>query len=59
MMAGRDAVVAAPLGEGRLVVFGPHPELSPGVEHWLQNAVRWSAGEGSDAISPAAVLEGK
>ncbi|CAN5291933.1 BPL-N domain-containing protein [soil metagenome] len=60
MMAGRDAVAASTLGEGRVVGFGPHPELSPEVNYWLPNAIRWAArrkGVGME-ITPAAVLEG-
>lgn len=58
MMQGRDAVVAAPFGKGRVVAFGPHPELSPDVNHWLISAVKWSA-RGDDGTSPtvATVLE--
>ncbi|MGI8907693.1 MAG: BPL-N domain-containing protein [Candidatus Sumerlaeaceae bacterium] len=58
MMEGRDAVIAAPFGKGRVVAFGPHPELSPSVNHWLVNAVKWAAA-GDDGTSPtvAAVLE--
>ena len=60
MMTGRDAVVAAPLGKGRVVAFGPHPELSPGLNHWLTNAIKWTAkGEGAPAPSAKTVLEGK
>ncbi len=43
-IAGHDAIVAAPFGKGRVVLFGPHPELTPGQEHLLQRAVRWTAG---------------
>jgi len=59
MMTGRDAVVAAPFGKGRVVAFGPHPELSPAVNHWLINAVKWAAA-GDDGTTPTVgtVLEG-
>jgi glutamine amidotransferase-like uncharacterized protein len=59
MMEGRDAVIAAPFGKGRVVAFGPHPELSPPVNHWLINAVKWAA-SGDDGTSPtvSTVLEG-
>lgn len=59
-MAGRDAVIAAPYGQGRVVAFGPHPELSPDVNHWLINAIKWSAkqGNGGGEISATTVLEG-
>ena len=59
MMTGRDAVVASPFGNGRVVAFGPHPELSPGLNHWLVNAVAWSSGrrgEGETTITLQAVL---
>jgi len=42
-MAGRDAVIASNYGKGRVVAFGPHPELSQGLQHWLVNAVLWVA----------------
>lgn len=58
-MIGRDAIVAAGFGEGRVVVFGPHPELTPELNHWLVNAVIWAAGQGPDEPSVAAVLEGR
>ena len=58
-MQGRDAVLAANFGKGRVVAFGPHPELSPGLNHWLVNAVRWVAQEGPAAPTAASVLEGK
>jgi hypothetical protein len=60
MMTGRDAVIAAPFGTGRVVAFGPHPELSADLNHWLINAVKWSAAK-DDGTSPtvAAVLEGR
>lgn len=60
-MAGRDAVIAAPYGKGRVVAFGPHPELSPGLSHWLINAVKWAAGHHGDNsnINAKTVLEGR
>lgn len=59
-MEGRDAVIAAPYGKGRVVAFGPHPELSPGLNHWLINAITWAAGRrGTDQdITANVVLEG-
>lgn len=66
MMTGRDAVIAAPFGKGRVVVFGPHPELSPELNHWLVNSVRWAGGgRAASADAPpvvpsvATVLEGR
>ncbi len=43
-IAGRDAIVASSFGEGRVVLFGPHPELTSGQGHLLPNAVQWAAG---------------
>lgn len=58
-MTGRHAVIAAPLGQGRVVAFGPHPELSPQLNHWLLNAIRWTARRTShETITRHAVLEG-
>lgn len=59
-MTGRDAVIAATYGNGRVVAFGPHPELSPDVHHWLINAVKWTAGQSgqADQITADSVLEG-
>lgn len=59
MMTGRDAIVAAVIGKGRIVAFGPHPELSPGINHWLVNAVKWSARGDAPVPSVASVLEGE
>jgi glutamine amidotransferase-like uncharacterized protein len=63
-MIGRDAVIAGPYGTGRVVGFGPHPELSPSVRHWLANSIRWAAKRRGNAtppppITPDLVLEGK
>lgn len=61
MMTGRDAIVAAPFGKGRVVGFGPHSELTPDLNHWLVNAVRWAAGRTAPGEPPtaSAVLDGK
>lgn len=59
-MTGRDAVIAAEYGRGRVVAFGPHPELSPDLNHWLINAVKWAAGQSGDGkIDAETVLEGR
>ena len=60
MMEGRDAAIAGALGKGRVVAFGPHPELSPGLNHWLPNSVRWTASKDhSTTASATIVLEGR
>jgi len=43
-IAGHAAAVAAPFGQGRVVLFGPHPERTPGQEYLLRNAALWAAG---------------
>jgi hypothetical protein len=55
-MAGHDAIIAAPFGEGRVVLFGPHPELTPGLEPLFQSALIWAAGEGESTPSWDSVL---
>jgi len=55
-IVGKDAIIAAPYGKGRVVLFGPHPELTPGLEQHYQNALRWVAGEGDGVISWRSVL---
>lgn len=44
-LRGKAAVVAAPYGQGRVVVFSPHPERWPGPQLALWNALHWSAGQ--------------
>jgi glutamine amidotransferase-like uncharacterized protein len=44
-LAGKAAIVAAEFGDGRLVLFSPHPERWPGPQESFWNAIRWSAGE--------------
>lgn len=59
MMTGRDAVIAGTFGKGRAIAFGPHPELSPDLKHWLPNAIRWAAsGDDGSSITVGRVLEG-
>lgn len=59
MMPGRDAVIAAPHGKGRVVAFSSHPELSPGLGDWLVNAVRWTGGAGSLPPTSREILLGE
>jgi len=42
-MAGNDAIIASRFGKGRVILFGPHPELTPGLEPMLAQAARWAA----------------
>ncbi|NOZ23774.1 MAG: hypothetical protein GXP25_22075 [Planctomycetes bacterium] len=41
-MRGRGAIIASTFGKGRVALFGPHPDLTPGMEHLLVRAVRWA-----------------
>ncbi len=40
-MAGLAAVVAGSYGRGRVVLFGPHPERTPGRAWMLERAIEW------------------
>ena len=39
-MIGTPAIVAAPFGHGRVILFSPHPETSDGLEDFLTTAIR-------------------
>ncbi len=43
LMPGTPAVVCGVWGRGRVMVFSPHPELRPGLEHLVARAVTWLA----------------
>jgi len=60
-MKGRDAIVASRFGRGRVILFSPHPEFTPGLEGMLSQATRWSAGQcepGTAALGPEYSWEG-
>lgn len=40
---GAPAVARAPFGSGRVLISSPHPESTPGFEHFLPRAVLWLA----------------
>ncbi len=42
-MGGADAIVAARFGKGNVLLFSPHPELTPGLEPLLINGIRWAS----------------
>lgn len=44
VMVGSPAIAAATYGEGRVVVIGPHPEQTKGLEDVVPRAVRWLGG---------------
>lgn len=51
LVPGTPAIVAAPYRHGRVVLFSPHPEMTPGCGHLLESAVRW-ASRGRRAAEP-------
>lgn len=60
-MAGNDAIIASRFGKGRVILFGPHPELTPGLEPMLAQAVRWAAAQSepqTTALGPEFSWEG-
>ena len=46
------AHVIAPFGKGRVFVSSPHPENTPGLEHFIPRGVFWAAGEKKEAALP-------
>lgn len=51
VMPGTPAIIAAQRGEGRVVLFSPHPERTPGLGWMLVDAANWVAGTPDDEIS--------
>ncbi len=45
VMKGTSAAVRCAYGDGRVFCFGPHPELTDGLEHWIPIVVEWLADE--------------
>lgn len=45
VMKGTSAAVRCAFGDGRVFCFGPHPELTDGLEHWIPVVVEWLADE--------------
>lgn len=43
VMKGTTAIARCSYGKGRVQCFSPHPEKTPGLEPFLQAAVRWAA----------------
>jgi len=58
---GGDAIVASRFGQGRVILFSPNPEMTPGMENCLARALRWAAGKcepGTAALGPEFSWEG-
>jgi hypothetical protein len=50
-MKGSPAMAEAPFGKGRVIIFSPHPENTPGLERMLPLAItRLAASEKPRAI---------
>jgi len=47
VMVDSPAIVRGVCGKGRVIVSSPHPEQTPGMENFIESAVRWVAGKGS------------
>ena len=43
LMVNSPAIVAGSCGKGRVLVSSPHPEQTPGLDHFVVKAVRWVA----------------
>lgn len=43
LMVGATAMAATTYGNGRVIVIGPHPERSPGLEGVIRRSVQWVA----------------
>ena len=52
-MVDTPAIVATSFGEGRVILFSPHPEQTSGLGDLLVNAVNWAAVEQSEQPVPA------
>ncbi|MCH2132857.1 MAG: BPL-N domain-containing protein [Phycisphaerales bacterium] len=51
-MVDTPAIVAAPFGDGRVVLFSPHPEQTKGLEDILVNALDWTIVEQTEPAVP-------
>ncbi len=52
VMPGSAAAAAGLWGRGRVVVFSPHPEYTPGLEAMVARAIEWLAGRNGAAKIP-------
>ena len=44
VMIDSPAIICGNFGKGRVVLFSPHPDQTPGLESFVCQAVRWAAG---------------
>lgn len=45
VMEGTPAIIAAPFGEGRLLLVSPHPESNPELDWLLTRGLKWAGGK--------------
>jgi hypothetical protein len=57
VMQGTAAIVSATYGQGRVFVFGPHPEQTKGQEGLVRAALLWAAGRTQQPIALHPVAE--
>jgi glutamine amidotransferase-like uncharacterized protein len=43
VMVNSAAMVRGSFGKGRILCSSPHPEATPGMDSWLERAVKWAA----------------
>ncbi|MEM6391934.1 MAG: BPL-N domain-containing protein [Planctomycetota bacterium] len=48
VMIGTTAIARAPYGNGRVILYSPHPEKKWGLHHLIVNGVRWAATQPAD-----------
>lgn len=53
-MIDTPAIVRGRFGQGRVLLFSPHPEKTEGLEEWLRTAIDWS----SEATEPKPAVRG-
>ncbi|MEM6551704.1 MAG: BPL-N domain-containing protein [Planctomycetota bacterium] len=49
VMIGTTAIARAPYGQGRVMLYSPHPEKKWGLHYLIVNGVRWAATEPADS----------
>ena len=43
VMLGTTAIARGRFGQGRVICFSPHPEMTEGLGHMVERAMRWVA----------------
>lgn len=50
VMIGTTAIARARFGQGRVICYSPHPEVSDGPNHLITAGIEWAAGEVSEPV---------